>query len=131
MAIERYSHVMHVASNVVGELAGERDALDVLAATFPAGTLSGAPKVRAMQILDALEPEPRDVYGGAIGYVGWDGNLDMAIAIRTVVERGGELRLQAGAGLVEASDPNLEYEETLHKARAALRAIEVARAARR
>ncbi|MDH5491777.1 MAG: chorismate-binding protein [Myxococcales bacterium] len=126
MVVEKYSHVMHIVSNVIGSLAPGCDALDVLRATFPAGTLSGAPKVRAMQILDALEPVPRGIYGGAIGYLSFDGNLDMAIAIRTVVEREGVLRLQAGAGIVEASDPNAEYEETLSKARAALIAVRTA-----
>lgn len=127
MAVERYSHVMHVVSNVSGELAAERDALDVLRAVFPAGTLSGAPKVRAMQIIEELEPVPRGIYGGAVGYVSFDGNLDMAIAIRTVVEQDGEIRVQAGGGVVEASDPQAEYEETVNKARAALSAIEAAR----
>ncbi len=127
MVIERYSHVMHVVSNVRGELEDGRDALDVLRATFPAGTLSGAPKVRAMQIIEELEPVRRGVYGGAVGYVSFDGNLDVAIAIRTVVEQDGEIRVQAGAGIVEASDPASEYEETVNKARAALGAIEAAR----
>ena len=123
MIIERYSHVMHIVSNVVGDLAPGRDALDVLCATFPAGTLSGAPKVRAMQIIDELEPERRGVYGGAVGYIGFDGNMDVAIAIRTIVARNGEMWLQAGAGLVEASDPDKEYEETVNKARAGLVAV--------
>ena len=127
MTIERYSHVMHIVSNVHGELAPGRDALDVLAATFPAGTLSGAPKVRAMQIIDELEPEKRGIYGGAVGYIGFDGNMDVAIAIRTVVARDGEMWLQAGAGIVEASDPELEYEETINKARAGLVALETAK----
>ncbi|MDQ3037123.1 MAG: chorismate-binding protein [Myxococcota bacterium] len=127
MAIEKYSHVMHMTSNVAGTLQPGRDALDLLAATFPAGTLSGAPKVRAMQIIDGLEPEPRGIYGGAVGYVGWSGNMDVAIAIRTLVEQDGELRVQAGAGLVEASDPDAEYDETVSKARAALAAIEAAK----
>ena len=127
MCVERYSHVMHIVSNVRGEVADGRDALDVLRATFPAGTLSGAPKVRAMQIIDELEPEPRGIYGGAVGYLGYDGNLDVAIAIRSVVAREGELWLQAGAGIVEASDPDREYEETLNKARAGLVSIEHAR----
>ena len=131
MVAERYSHVMHITSNVEGQLAPGRDALDVLRATFPAGTLSGAPKVRAMQIIEALEPERRGIYGGAIGYVGWDGNLDTAIAIRTVVETGGELRIQAGAGIVEASVPEAEHEECINKARAALFSIQAARAAQR
>ena len=127
MIVERYSHVMHIVSNVVGELAPGCDALDVLRATFPAGTLSGAPKVRAMQIIDALEPEPRGVYGGAVGYIGFDGNMDVAIAIRTVVARDGVIHLQAGAGIVEASDPQAEYVETVNKARAALLAVATAR----
>jgi len=127
MLVERYSHVMHIVSNVRGTLSSGRDAIDVLRATFPAGTLSGAPKVRAMQIIDALEPVARGIYGGAIGYIGFGGNLDMAIAIRTIVERGGELTVQAGAGIVEASDPGTEYEETVNKARAALVAIDAAR----
>lgn len=127
MVVERYSHVMHMTSNVVGELAEGMDALDVLRATFPAGTLSGAPKVRAMEIIEALEPVPRGLYGGAVGYVGFDGNADLAIAIRTVVARDGKLTLQAGAGIVEASDPAKEYEETVNKARAGLVAIEAAR----
>ena len=123
MIIERYSHVMHIVSNVHGDLAPGRDALDVLRATFPAGTLSGAPKVRAMQIIDELEPERRGVYGGAVGYIGFDGNMDVAIAIRTIVARDGEMWLQAGAGLVEASQPEKEYEETVNKARAGLVAV--------
>ncbi len=127
MIVERYSHVMHLVSNVRGTLAPGRDAIDVLRATFPAGTLSGAPKVRAMQIIDALEPERRGIYGGAIGYLGWNGAMDVAIAIRTVVERDGDYSVQAGAGVVDASDPRAEYEETLGKARAALAAIEAAR----
>ena len=130
MVIERYSHVMHMTSNVVGTVAEGHDALDVLRATFPAGTLSGAPKVRAMQIIDELEPVRRGVYGGAVGYLGFDGNADLAIAIRTVVARGGTLSLQAGAGIVEASDPGKEFEETVHKAHAGLLAIETARASR-
>jgi len=127
MIVERYSHVMHLVSNVRGRLAPGRDAIDVLRATFPAGTLSGAPKVRAMQIIDALEPERRGIYGGAIGYLSWGGAMDVAIAIRTVVERDGNYSVQAGAGIVDASDPRAEYEETLGKARAALAAIEAAR----
>jgi anthranilate synthase component 1 len=130
MIAERFSHVMHITSNVEGQLAPGRDALDVLRATFPAGTLSGAPKVRAMQIIEELEPEPRGVYGGAIGYIGWDGNMDVAIAIRTVVDRGGELHVQAGAGIVEASQPATEYEECVNKAKAALVAIASARRAK-
>lgn len=127
MFIERYSHVMHVVSNVEGRLAPGRDALDVLRATFPAGTLSGAPKVRAMQIIHELEPSPRGVYGGAVGYLGFDGNMDFAIAIRTVVEVDGEIRVQAGGGVVEGSQPGAEYEESVNKSRAALSAVEAAR----
>jgi len=123
MIVERYSHVMHIVSNVVGDLAPGRDALDVLRATFPAGTLSGAPKVRAMQIIEDLEPERRGVYGGAVGYIGFDGNMDVAIAIRTIVAHKDEMWLQAGAGIVEASDPDKEYEETVNKARAGLVAV--------
>ncbi len=124
MVVERYSHVMHIVSQVKGKLRQGMDALDVLQATFPTGTLSGAPKVRAMQIIDELEPTRRGVYGGAVGYIGLDGNMDVAIAIRTLVERNGAVTLQAGAGIVEASVPEKEYEETLNKARAALIAIE-------
>jgi anthranilate synthase component 1 len=123
MLVERYSHVMHIVSNVVGDLAPGRDALDVLRATFPAGTLSGAPKVRAMQIIEELEPERRGVYGGAVGYIGFDGNMDVAIAIRTIVAHKDEMWIQAGAGIVEASDPDKEYEETVNKARAGLVAV--------
>ena len=123
MLVERYSHVMHIVSNVVGDLSPGRDALDVLRATFPAGTLSGAPKVRAMQIIEDLEPERRGVYGGAVGYIGFDGNMDVAIAIRTIVAHKDEMWLQAGAGIVEASDPDKEYEETVNKARAGLVAV--------
>ncbi len=127
MIIERYSHVMHIVSNVTGELAEGRDALDVLRATFPAGTLSGAPKVRAMQIIEELEPERRGIYGGAVGYIGFDGNMDVAIAIRTVVARGEEMWLQAGAGIVEASEPHSEYQETIDKAKAGFVAVAAGR----
>ena len=105
------------------------DALDVVRATFPAGTLSGAPKVRAMQIIDALEPVSRGLYGGAVGYLAFDGNADLAIAIRTAEIANGRLALQAGAGIVEASDPGREFEETVHKARAGLVALDAARRA--
>ena len=127
MVVERYSHVMHMTSNVRGTLAPGRDALAVLRAVFPAGTLSGAPKVRAMQIIDALEPVPRGLYGGAVGYLGFDGNADLAIAIRTVVARDGARTLQAGAGRGEAADPAKEFEETVAKARAGRVAIDAAR----
>ncbi|MFW6050237.1 MAG: anthranilate synthase component I family protein [Myxococcota bacterium] len=123
MVVERYSHVMHIVSNVAGQLSAGRDALDLLRATFPAGTLSGAPKVRAMQIIEELEPERRGIYGGAVGYIGFGGNMDVAIAIRTIVQKGDELHLQAGAGLVEASQPEAEYQETINKARAGLVAV--------
>ncbi len=127
MTIERYSHVMHIVSNVEGDVEDGRDALDVLRATFPAGTLSGAPKVRAMQLIEELEPQRRGIYGGAVGYIGFDGNMDVAIAIRTVVQRGDELQLQAGAGIVEMSDPESEYVETVNKARAGLVAVRAGR----
>jgi len=122
MAIERYSHVMHIVSNVTGQLKAGVDALDALAATFPAGTLSGAPKVRAMEIIQELEPHKRGIYGGAVGYLGWCGNMDMAIAIRTAVIKDGQIHIQAGAGVVADSDPQSEWEETMNKARAMMRA---------
>lgn len=127
MAIERYSHVMHIVSNVSGRLRAGMNALNVLAATFPAGTLSGAPKVRAMQIIETLEPEARGIYGGAVGYIGFDGNLDVAIAIRTVVAHPDSFWVQAGAGVVEESDPAREYEETVNKARGSFVALEMAK----
>jgi anthranilate synthase component I len=126
MTIERYSHVMHIVSNVVGQLKPELNALDVLRATFPAGTLSGAPKIRALEILDQLEPVKRGVYGGAVGYLGWYGNMDTAIAIRTAVIKEGQLHIQAGAGVVADSVPQLEWEETLNKGRAVFRAVAMA-----
>ena len=124
MVVERYSHVMHIVSNVQGELEEGRDAFDVVAAAFPAGTLSGAPKVRAMQIIDELEPVKREIYGGAAGYFSFSGNMDMAIAIRTLVIRDGQVHLQAGAGIVADSDPASEYQETVNKAMALVKAIE-------
>ena len=127
MVIERYSHVLHIVSNVVGHLRDDQSVYDVLRATFPAGTLSGAPKIRAMEIIEELEPDRRGIYGGAVGYVSYSGNLDTAIAIRTLVERDGVIRVQAGAGLVYDSVPETEYEECLNKARAVLRAVELAR----
>ena len=126
--VERYSHVMHLVSTVSGELRDEVDALDVLGATFPAGTVSGAPKVRAMELIAELEPRERGTYAGAVGYLGFDGNLDTCIAIRTMLFHDGMVRLQAGAGIVADSDPAREYEETLHKAQALRRALEVAAA---
>ena len=125
-AIERYSHVMHIVSNVVGRLRAGLSPLDVLRATFPAGTLSGAPKVRAMEIIDALEPVKRGVYGGAVGYLSWNGDMDTAIAIRTAVLKDGMLNVQAGAGIVHDSDPDSEWQETLNKARAVFRAVQMA-----
>lgn len=126
MVIERYSHVMHLVSHVEGVLRQDRDAYDVLWATFPAGTLTGAPKIRAMEIIQELEPEPRGPYGGAVGYVAYNGALDFAITIRTLVVKGDRLWVQAGAGIVHDSDPRLEYEETCHKARALQRAVDMA-----
>ncbi|HEY9036041.1 MAG TPA: anthranilate synthase component I [Pseudomonadales bacterium] len=126
MAIERYSHVMHIVSNVTGTLLPGKTAMDVLRATLPAGTLSGAPKVRAMEIIDELEPEKRGVYGGAVGYLAWNGNMDTAIAIRTAVIKDGRLYAQAGAGVVADSVPALEWKETLNKARALMRAAAMA-----
>ena len=126
MVTERYSHVMHIVSNVKGRLKEGLDALDALAATFPAGTLSGAPKLRALEIIDELEPVPRGIYSGAIGYLGWQGNLDTAIAIRTAVIRDGKLQVQAGAGIVYDSDPQAEWDETMNKSRALLEAVKLA-----
>lgn len=126
MTIERYSHVMHIVSNVEGKLQAGLSALDVLKAAFPAGTLSGAPKVRAMEIIDELEPVKRGIYGGAIGYLGFNGDMDLAIAIRTAVIKDGQLHVQAGAGIVADSDPISEWQETQNKARAVLRAAEMA-----
>lgn len=131
MEVERYSHVMHIVSEVEGRLRPELDAWDALRASFPAGTLSGAPKVRAMQLLHEIEGLRRGIYGGAVGYVDFAGDADFAIAIRTVAQVGDTLRVQAGAGIVEASDPASEYEETLNKARAPLTAIEAALSAPR
>ena len=122
MVVERYSHVMHITSNVVGQVNPEMSAIDVLKATLPAGTLSGAPKIRAMEIIDELEPVKRNIYGGAVGYIGWNGNMDMAIAIRTAVIKDKMLHVQAGGGVVADSVPELEWEETMNKARAVMRA---------
>jgi anthranilate synthase component I len=127
MYVERYSHVMHIVSALEGKLRGDLDALDAFAACFPAGTLSGAPKVRAMQIIEELEPTRRGVYGGAVLYADFDGNLDSCIAIRTMLMRGKKAYLQAGAGIVADSDPAREFEECMNKAQAVLRAVEAAR----
>ncbi|MGB1251750.1 MAG: anthranilate synthase component I [Candidatus Promineifilaceae bacterium] len=124
MVVERYSHVMHIVSNVSGKLRDGMDAYDLMRATFPAGTLSGAPKVRAMEIIENLEGERRALYGGAVGHFGYDGNMDTCITIRTIVMRGNTLWVQAGAGIVADSDPAKEYEECWNKARALVVAIE-------
>ncbi|MEK8089809.1 anthranilate synthase component I [Thermithiobacillus plumbiphilus] len=128
MAIERYSHVMHIVSNVTGQLKQGLNAMDVLRATFPAGTVSGAPKIRAMEIIDELEPVKRGIYAGAVGYLSWTGNMDTAIAIRTAVIKAGMLHIQAGGGIVADSVPALEWEETLNKRRATFRAVALAEA---
>jgi anthranilate synthase component 1 len=122
--IERYSHVMHIVSNVVGQIADGQDALSALLAGLPAGTVSGAPKVRAMQIIDELEPEKRGIYGGGVGYFAANGEMDMCIALRTAVLKDGMLYIQAGGGVVHDSDPQAEYEETVNKSRALRRAAE-------
>ena len=127
MVVERYSHVMHIVSNVQGELLEGQDAFDVFRATFPAGTLSGAPKIRAMEIIDEMEPCRREIYGGAVGYISFDGNMDLAIAIRTLVVHDGKIHLQAGAGIVADSDPEAEYQETINKAQGVIKAVELAR----
>ncbi len=126
MALERYSHVMHLVSRVEGQLAEGCDRLDALVATFPAGTVTGAPKIRAMQILGGLEPTRRGLYGGAVGYLDFAGNLDFCIAIRTIGMTGGVAQVQAGAGIVSDSNPTAEYEETRDKARALIQALEMA-----
>jgi anthranilate synthase component 1 len=128
MSLERYSHVMHLVSTVDGRLADGSDHLDALVACFPAGTVSGAPKIRAMQILSELEPTRRDIYAGAVGYIDFAGNLDFCIAIRTITIRGGVARVQAGAGIVADSNPSAEYEETRDKAKALLTALAMAEA---
>jgi anthranilate synthase component 1 len=127
MYVERYSHVMHLVSALEGRLRPELNAMDAFAACFPAGTLSGAPKVRAMQIIEELEPTRRGVYGGSVLYADFAGNLDSCIAIRTLLMKGKKAYLQAGAGIVADSDPQREFEETENKARAVLRAVEMAR----
>jgi anthranilate synthase component 1 len=126
MTIERYSHVMHIVSNVEGKLRYGLDNVDVLRATFPAGTVSGAPKMRAMEIIDELEPDKRGLYAGAVGYLGFNGDMDLAIAIRTALVKDGRMHVQAGAGIVADSVPESEWQETQAKARAVLRAAEIA-----
>ena len=124
--IERYSHVMHIVSNVQGKLKKGLDGYDVLAATFPAGTLSGAPKVRAMEIIEEMEPTRRGLYGGAVGYISFNGNMDTAIAIRTLLIKNNIAYLGVGAGIVADSVPENEFEETMNKGKALLKAIELA-----
>jgi anthranilate synthase component I len=126
MVVERYSHVMHIVSNVRGTLREGLDAFDVFRAAFPAGTLSGSPKIRAMEIIDEFEPHRRGVYGGAVGYFSYSGNMDLAIAIRTLFIERDRILLQAGAGIVADSDPEMEYQETLNKAKGVRRAIDMA-----
>ena len=125
MELERYSHVMHLVSKVEGQLREDQDRLDALAACFPAGTVSGAPKIRAMEIITDLEPCRRGIYAGAIGYVDFAGNLDCCITIRTIVIQDGIAHVQAGAGIVADSDPTAEFDETRAKAAALLRALEM------
>jgi anthranilate synthase component 1 len=124
--VEKYSHVMHIVSDIEGRLLPDKDAFDVLRAAFPAGTLTGAPKIRAMEIIDELEPFRRGPYGGSVGYIGFSGNMDMCITIRTMVIKNGSVYLQAGAGIVYDSDPEREYRETADKAKGMIRAIEMA-----
>jgi len=126
MVIERYSHVMHICSHVEGEIDPRYDAMDALVAGFPAGTLSGAPKVRAMELIDELESERRNLYGGAVGYFAGDGSMDTCIVLRTAVVKDGEMVVQAGCGVVADSDPAAEHQEILDKARALFRAAEEA-----
>jgi anthranilate synthase component 1 len=128
MIVERYSHVMHIVSNVTGALREGMSAIDVLRATFPAGTVSGAPKIRAMEIIDELEPVKRGIYSGAVGYISWNGNMDTAIAIRTAVIKDKTLHIQAGAGVVADSIPELEWKETMNKGRAVFHAVALAEA---
>ena len=125
MSIEKYSHVQHIVSSVEGDLLDNMSNMDVLRATFPAGTLSGAPKIRAMEIIDEMEIVKRGVYGGAVGYLSFSGDMDVAIAIRTGVIRNGMLHSQAGAGVVADSDPTAEWKETEAKARAVLTAADL------
>src|SRR4030067_592373 len=126
MGVERYSHVMHIVSNIQGSLAPEKNAFDVFRAAFPAGTVSGAPKIRAMQIIEELEPVRRGPYAAAVGYFGFSGNLDTCITIRSILIKDGKAYVQAGAGIVADSEPEKEYDETLNKAQAIFRAIQLA-----
>jgi len=126
LVIERYSHVMHIVSDVVGEISNEMTSVDALMQCFPAGTVSGAPKIRAMQIIDELEPTKRGIYAGAVGYFDFSGNMDTCIAIRTMVVTKNKVYIQAGAGIVADSDPSKEFEETQNKAGALVQALSVA-----
>jgi anthranilate synthase component 1 len=127
MIVERYSHVMHIVSNVTGELDDTHSSYDVLRATFPAGTVSGAPKIRAMQVINELEKSKRCAYAGAVGYFGFDGGHDSCITLRTCLLKDGKAYVQAGAGVVADSNPTYEYEETVNKAKGMLRAIALAK----
>jgi anthranilate synthase component 1 len=126
MHIERYSHVMHISSNVTGELAEGMNAFDALRSGLPAGTVSGAPKIRAMEVIDEMEPQKRGPYGGAVGYIDFSGNMDMCIALRTLVLHAGKAYIQAGCGVVYDSIPAAEYEETVNKARGMIKALQMA-----
>jgi anthranilate synthase component 1 len=126
MVVERYSHVMHLVSHIQAQLKDGKDCFDVLKATFPAGTLSGAPKVRAMEIIDELEPSRRGPYGGAVGYFSFTGNMDFCITIRTIMAKDDKIFIQAGAGIVADSDPDAEYTETINKAKGMMQAIRLA-----
>ena len=128
MIVERYSHVMHLSSTVVGRLRADCDSFDALGATLPAGTVSGAPKIRAMEIIDSLEPHKRGPYAGAVGYLDYRGNMDTCITLRTVVLQNGKAYVQAGAGIVADSNPTAEYQETVNKARGLMRAISITEA---
>ena len=125
MVVERYSHVMHISSTVIGQLQDGRDSFDALMASLPAGTVSGAPKVRAMEIIDEFEPHRRGPYAGAVGYIDYSNNMDTCIALRTMVIKDNKAYVQAGAGIVADSDPTSEYEETMNKAKGLLRAIQM------
>ena len=126
LSVEKYAFVMHIVSNVTGKLRKNRDAYDVIRACFPAGTVSGAPKIRAMEIIEELEPVQRGPYAGMIGYFGFNGNLDSCITLRTMVINKNKVYVQAGAGIVADSDPKTEYQETLNKAKALMSAVELA-----
>jgi anthranilate synthase component 1 len=127
MVIERYSHVMHIVSNIQGLLQKGKDAFSVLRAAFPAGTVTGAPKIRAMEIIEELEKTKRGPYAGSVGYFSFSGNMDMCITIRTIIIKGNRVYLQAGAGIVADSRPDKEYQETINKTKALVKAVEMAR----